>query len=61
MSASLGRVRKYSLVPYLDRCPEYHGTYKVFCRDSPSARVKLIRLARATDYIIHVNSADEAL
>lgn len=29
MSVSLGRVRKYSLVPYLDRCPEYHGTYKV--------------------------------
>ncbi|XP_066603715.1 5'-AMP-activated protein kinase subunit gamma-2 isoform X3 [Prorops nasuta] len=28
MSVSLGRFRKYSLVPYLDRCPEYHGTYK---------------------------------
>lgn len=24
-----GKVRKYSLMPYLDRCPEYHGTYKV--------------------------------
>ncbi|KAL0105607.1 hypothetical protein PUN28_015833 [Cardiocondyla obscurior] len=30
MSVSLGKVRKYSLVPYLDRCPEYHGTYKVY-------------------------------
>ena len=27
-TVSLGRIRKYSLVPYLDRCPEYHGTYK---------------------------------
>lgn len=34
MTVSLGRIRKYSLVPYLDRCPEeFHGTngyYKVF-------------------------------
>ena len=27
----VGKVRKYSLMPHLDRCPEYHGTYKVFC------------------------------
>lgn len=33
MTVSLGRIRKYSLVPYLDRCPEFRGTdghYKVF-------------------------------
>ena len=29
VSLSVGRIRKYSLVPYLDRCPEFHGTYKV--------------------------------
>ncbi|EGI58982.1 hypothetical protein G5I_12837 [Acromyrmex echinatior] len=29
MSVTLvGKVRKYSLMPHLDRCPEYHGTYK---------------------------------